>query len=577
MSKTNVHPNSPCPPLTNQSSSQPQRSKVIHCTNSSSTSKPPTQPTRKPQSAKSILLLLDNFSLYSGSTKKSTKTNSSKTTTTTALPLSTKPISHFTAIDEQPPHETKQSKTCLLSPIYSTTAIIPHKPDIHSYPTSLGQGLPFNVDELLLIEEKIINIISSLKNSQPYVCNDCIEWWNCYFVSFICNGTLTNLINDHNNNEHKAMINNVSNVFMYSIIITYYNKQLSTSENVVNDINIDLVLYHHRLYLLICKYVLTLFDNAQTTIEEYITINKINKQIACYLKHTSEHKVTSIINEMKVYLNYLLDVISKFILHLRSDTGMSLITLDHLSCDKLFNLFYNLKHTTPNELNDFFIRSFLQHPSLNISLLSNNNTINDSNQPSIPYLKYKPTKPFTLVLDLDETLIHFKYDKVNDPQITQGIVQYRPGLFEFLNNIRKHYELVIFTVGTKQYADKVIDSIENQTTYFSYRLYREHTSIYNNDFIKDISRLGRDLSKVVIVDDKPFNFILHKDNGIAIRPYWGNDTTTQTNDVALLNLLTILIDIIKYKYVDIREGIKKYRNDIVNKVSSDIYKNNIFN
>ena len=65
MSKTNVHPNSPSPPLTNQSSSQPQRSKVIHCTNSSSTSKPPTQPTRKPQSAKSILLLLDNFSLYS--------------------------------------------------------------------------------------------------------------------------------------------------------------------------------------------------------------------------------------------------------------------------------------------------------------------------------------------------------------------------------------------------------------------------------------------------------------------------------------------------------------------------------
>jgi hypothetical protein len=29
--------------------------------------------------------------------------------------------------------------------------------------------------------------------------------------------------------------------------------------------------------------------------------------------------------------------------------------------------------------------------------------------------------------------------------------------------------------------------------------------------------------------------------------------------------------------MDIREGIKKYRNDIVNKVSSDIYKNNIFN
>ena len=140
--------------------------------------------------------------------------------------------------------------------------------------------------------------------------------------------------------------------------------------------------------------------------------------------------------------------------------------------------------------------------------------------------------------------------------MTHGIIQYRPGLFEFLQNVSPYFELIIFTVATKQYADPVINTLERNQKFFSSRLYREHTTIYQNDFVKDLKNLGRDLSKIIIVDDKPFNFSLNKENGIAIRPYWGNESES-VNDLALINLIPILFDIIKDKSEDVRIGIKR--------------------
>ena len=50
--------------------------------------------------------------------------------------------------------------------------------------------------------------------------------------------------------------------------------------------------------------------------------------------------------------------------------------------------------------------------------------------------------------------------------------------------------------------------------------------------IKDISRLGRDLSKIIIVDNMPQNFRLQTENGIFIKTFYGEDT----NDTALIEL-----------------------------------------
>jgi CTD small phosphatase-like protein 2 len=183
-----------------------------------------------------------------------------------------------------------------------------------------------------------------------------------------------------------------------------------------------------------------------------------------------------------------------------------------------------------------------------------------------PYLKTKNLKNYTLVLDLDETIIHFKINPNNE---SEGVLKLRPGIFEFLETLGKYYEIVIFTAATQEYADLILDRIEEKTIYFDYKLYRQHAVIIDNDFIKDLNRLGRPLDKVIIVDNMPQNFRLQKENGINIRAYWGEDP----NDTALFSLKDILINIAK-EGGDVRKSLAKYKDEIVKKVTTNISKHN---
>ena len=69
---------------------------------------------------------------------------------------------------------------------------------------------------------------------------------------------------------------------------------------------------------------------------------------------------------------------------------------------------------------------------------------------------------------------------------------------------------------------------------------------------------------MIIVDNLSQNFRLQKENGIMIKAFWGEDIY----DNALIELEKILIQIIN-KFDDAREGIAKYKDDILSKVSSN--------
>ena len=85
--------------------------------------------------------------------------------------------------------------------------------------------------------------------------------------------------------------------------------------------------------------------------------------------------------------------------------------------------------------------------------------------------------------------------------------------------------------------------------------------------MKDLSRVGRPLDKIIIVDNMPQNFRLQKENGINIKAFWGEEAY----DTALVDLGNILVNIAK-DGGDVRNGIKKYKDDIVKKVTSNISK-----
>ncbi|KAF2142577.1 uncharacterized protein K452DRAFT_226673 [Aplosporella prunicola CBS 121167] len=167
--------------------------------------------------------------------------------------------------------------------------------------------------------------------------------------------------------------------------------------------------------------------------------------------------------------------------------------------------------------------------------------------------------PKTLILDLDETLIHSmakggRYTtghmvevKLSQPVGAGGAtyggpqvpilyyVHKRPYCDEFLRKVSRWYNLIVFTASVQEYADPVIDWLELERKYFAGRYYRQHCTFRNGAYIKDLSQVEPDLSKVMIVDNSPMSYIFHEDNAIPIEG-WISDPT----DNDLLHLIPLL-------------------------------------
>lgn len=179
-----------------------------------------------------------------------------------------------------------------------------------------------------------------------------------------------------------------------------------------------------------------------------------------------------------------------------------------------------------------------------------------------PFLPPKNVdREYTLVLDLDETLVHFQEDGKNG-----GRFLTRPYASSFLEVLSQHFELVIFTAAMQDYADFILDKID-KTQAISFRLYREHTTFSHNIYHKDLSKLGRDLSKTIIVDNNMQNFRLQPANGIYIKS-WYNDES----DEALARLCPILANIAKHQPDDIRLALKQVKQRFGKVTSPDINK-----
>ena len=181
--------------------------------------------------------------------------------------------------------------------------------------------------------------------------------------------------------------------------------------------------------------------------------------------------------------------------------------------------------------------------------------------PNIPYLLFPPKKQFSLILDLDETLINFKL--LNQSKGV-GKLTLRPGLINFLEIIKEFYEIIIFTSGTKEYADTILNAIDKKgnNKYFDARLYRDHNIEIGQKYYKDLTKIGRDLSRTIIVDNFNYCFKLQKENGILISSFYGENK----EDKALIELQKILIKIYNEK-CDVRKSIIKYKEAIFRKIS----------
>ena len=397
-----------------------------------------------------------------------------------------------------------------------------------------------NIEEILMTEEKLSAVISCIQNGATCE-EECFDWFNSYFHTALSNNIEKYFIKE----EYIKVIRRAVNFNVFSLMLSYdisYNPSLF--EKCQNKLH-EIMSYNHIILILISKYL------SNKIIDHNLWVTKLEQLINKY--DPTLKNALRIVKEIFYYCNILIKLIPEiFIIYQNTDFMAIYSQLDNLTSQELYNIYREKIHRIIN-LNGSILASS--------SYFKNNKT--NVNIP-VPYIGNKSNKPYTLVLDLDETLIHFKPNPNNEES---GTIKIRPYLYQFLDNIKKYYELVVFTAATQEYADPIINALEQHKKYFDYRLYRIHTIIIDNDFVKDLSKLGRDLSKILIVDNMEQNYKLQKNNGITIRPFWGKDN----EDSALIDLLDILIKIAE-KNLDVRTGLKLFKEDIISKVTSNIFR-----
>lgn len=128
-------------------------------------------------------------------------------------------------------------------------------------------------------------------------------------------------------------------------------------------------------------------------------------------------------------------------------------------------------------------------------------------------------------------------------------------MFEFLEEMKNHCEIVIFTAATKEYADVILDCLEINNNYFDFRLYRQHTSFHGITLVKDLSWLGRDLRKVLIIDNIADNFKLQYANGLHIKTWCGD-----VKDTEFYHLKNLLGRIFRSKTSNIMPYLKEIKD-----------------
>ena len=412
-------------------------------------------------------------------------------------------------------------------------------------------------EDLLVVEDKLNIVLNILKNGKKSP-NELFDLWNFFFSSSL--KPKLEQIYKYFLNETEAMKSFI-NYSLTLIIICYdfsFNANKS-NKNIYFSLYETLRLVYINLLIVISSIKNKIkLDNKDHYNLRLIEMSNVNKIIQKNLINFDNNSY----NEDDISFNREL---------LHNNTNLLIKNLSLIIKNYKKSIISDLFNTVPNnsleDIDSFFLKNILREDFLGCSVLATTYLKEKQNfvPVKIPYIHKKNTKKYSLVLDLDETLIHFKF---NHEQNDEGVLKLRPGVFAFLETVREFYEIILFTEASEAYTELIMEAF-NKKKYFDYKLYRHHTIIIGQDFVKDLQRIGRPLDKIIIIDNIAQNFRMQKANGINIKSFFGEDQ----NDQALIDLIPILINIAKDN-IDTRNGLIKYRDEIITKITSNLYRRN---
>jgi hypothetical protein len=188
-----------------------------------------------------------------------------------------------------------------------------------------------------------------------------------------------------------------------------FKKNIQISENQADKNYLDLcksIVDDNKIWLNKNNYKKYLKTNNKSI---FATIKNIIKQIKEQDKDNQGEMInlSIIINYMKNYSKYKIDVIK----------------------ENIFKKMINEKIVIDNNKNFVTEESVKNYEETELI------------KPSEPYLPEIKNRKFTLVLDLDETLVHYVEEE------DSAYIQIRPGAENFLEEMHEYYEIIIFTAA----------------------------------------------------------------------------------------------------------------------------------
>ena len=372
------------------------------------------------------------------------------------------------------------------------------------------------------------------------------------------------------------VLNNLLKNIIKSQICLYSSILISLSHLAIFDFNLVLKNYFFKIFKEVSYSVFNIFEffikpKLQRNYSDLIENNLRPDFFENYEKIIKEYKINEIKNReiIKIISNNINKSVNSLKFYSSSNLKYSLIKPYG---DALNQLLFSFDRKSLVHFTEIFLRTILYEqleankknnlPKNDIILTKRNNNSNNNEiigsgvinniKESPPYLpEINPKFKYTLVLDIDETIIHYFFTYIN------GTFFVRPYVYEFLNTLKQYYEIVTFTAGTKDYADNILNLVDTNDNLIKYRLYRHHTTIMGCNVFKDLMRLGRDMSKIIIIDNLKDNFKLQPNNGLFIKTW-----TSDINDNQLFDLEKILRDIALFEVEDVRPVIEKI-NDFI--------------
>ncbi|XP_004491501.1 mitochondrial import inner membrane translocase subunit TIM50 [Cicer arietinum] len=167
----------------------------------------------------------------------------------------------------------------------------------------------------------------------------------------------------------------------------------------------------------------------------------------------------------------------------------------------------------------------------------------------LPDLLPQEQHVFTLVVDLNETLIHYIWTRETGWQTFK-----RPGVDAFLEHLAQFYEIVVYTDEQNMFVDPVIERLDPKHC-IRYRLSRPATKYQDGKHYRDLSKLNRNPAKVLYLSGHAFESCLQPENCVPVKPW----VQTDKDDTALVDFIPFLEFVARSSPADIRPVLQSYQ------------------